>query len=278
MGKQRASNKTQRVQERFEQDARQLAELARFYLPVKKLGGLPITWTDRATVAETLISQALSKRNQLANPFYSTSANGQVVVMCSEDSAVLEEFLLADQILPDGMPMVLLSKLKHNLPNVERVATTDLYHDVAERAQEVDASFYLLGSDEETNEAAVKRSIDLYPNLTVAGRRNGYFSLEEEEDIVAEINQLGPDFLWVGMGVPREQQFVSRNLSNLTNVGVIKTSGGLFDFLSLKRSRAPKWMQQIGLEWLYRTILEPRRLGTRYLQTNHKALLKLLVD
>ncbi|QDG76131.1 WecB/TagA/CpsF family glycosyltransferase [Labrenzia sp. PHM005] len=277
MNGQQTSKQARSVQARSA-DAKHLAELARSYLPVKTLGGLPITWTDRTTAAETLIAQALAKRGQPAKPFYSTSANGQVVVMCSEDSAVLDEFLHADQILADGMPMVWLSKFKHKLPNVERVATTDLYHDVAEIAQKIGASFYLLGSDEESNEAAVNRTAELYPDLEIAGRRNGYFSANEEDKIVAEINKLGPDFLWVGMGVPREQQFVSRNLNKLTNVGVIKTSGGLFDFLSLKRSRAPKWMQALGLEWLYRTILEPRRLGPRYLQTNHKALFKFLED
>lgn len=277
MCSQQTTKQPEHIQERSE-DAKHLADLARSYLPVKNLGGLPITWTNRATAAETLIAQALAKRGQPAKPFYSTSANGQVAVMCSEDSAVLEEFLQADQILADGMPMVWMSRLKHKLPNVERVATTDLYHDVAEIAQEVGASFYLLGSDEESNAAAIERTKALYPDLKIAGRRNGYFSAEEEDGIVADINELAPDFLWVGMGVPREQQFVSRNLSKLTNVGVIKTSGGLFDFLSLKRSRAPRWMQALGLEWLYRAILEPRRLGPRYLQTNHKAFVKFLED
>lgn len=260
------------------EDARRLAGLAYSTLPVQTIGGLPISWTNRETAAEVLMAQALARRGSPSRPFYSTSANGQVIVMCSEDQQVRQEFLVADQILADGMPMVWLARLKHRLPANERVATTDLFHDVAERAEASGATFYILGSDEPTNIEAVKQIKAEYPKLAVVGRRNGYFNLDEETGIINEINKLEPDFLWVGMGVPREQAFVSRNIERLTNVGVIKTSGGLFDFLSLKRSRAPKWMQTLGLEWLYRTMLEPRRLGPRYLRTNHKALLKMLDD
>ena len=78
------------------------------------------------------------------------------------------------------------------------------------------------------------------------------------------------------MGVPREQAFAVRNRQALNEVGVIKTAGGLFDFLSGRRSRAPRWLQEVGLEWLYRTWLEPRRLAMRYLTTNPHALLIML--
>ncbi|MFN3133497.1 MULTISPECIES: WecB/TagA/CpsF family glycosyltransferase [unclassified Roseibium] len=270
---------TQRDQKKHGQwDARQLAQLAQSYHVVEVLGGLPITWTDRKTAAETLIARALAKRGSAEEPYYSTSANGQVIVMCDEDDAVRQEFLQADQILADGMPMVWIARIKHGLQNIERVATTDLYHDVALVAQDVGASFYLLGADEKSNAAAVSNTQKFYPDLHVVGRRNGYFGANEEDAIVSEINNLAPDILWIGMGVPREQQFVSRNLKKLTNVGVIKTSGGLFDFLSLKNPRAPEWMQNLGLEWLYRTMQEPRRLGPRYLQTNHKAFFIMLRD
>jgi len=87
---------------------------------------------------------------------------------------------------------------------------------------------------------------------------------------------LSPDILWVSMGVPREQQFIVRNRHRLTSVGVIKTSGGLFDWLSGSRPRAPVWMQNAGLEWLWRVWLEPKRLGWRYLKTNPLAAYLLL--
>ena len=144
--------------------------------------------------------------------------------------------------------------------------------EVARLAEEAGVTFYFLGASEEVNARAVEEMQRLYPKLVFAGHRNGYFSREDEDEIIAEINAAEPDIVWVGLGVPLEQQFINRNIDRLTNVGVIKTSGGLFDFISGKNTRAPAWMQRIGLEWLYRVWLEPRRLAKRYLTTNPQAI------
>ena len=117
-----------------------------------------------------------------------------------------------------------------------------------------------------------------YPRLRIAGYRSGYFSADEEREVVAQINAARPDILWVGMGAPAEQRFCLRNRARLSNVGLIKTSGGLFDFVSGRNSRAPGWMQAIGLEWAYRMALEPRRLAYRYLTTNPHAAYLLLTS
>lgn len=239
------------------------------------LGGMRITVASREQTANGFIEHTHTHRNNKKRPFYSTSSNGQVIAMCHEDKTLALEFSKADQISPDGMPMVFASKILPGIALPERVATTDLFHDVAKLAETNNVSFFLLGADEEANKTAYENVKNMYPALNIVGRRNGYFSQEEEQDIVTHINELKPDILWVSMGVPREQYFISRNIDSLTNVSVIKTSGGLFDFLSLRRSRAPAWMQALGLEWLYRSILEPRRLGIRYVMTNPKAL-KLL--
>ena len=93
---------------------------------------------------------------------------------------------------------------------------------------------------------------------------------------MAQVNAARPDILWVGMGAPAEQRFCLRVRTKLSNVGLIKTSGGLFDFVSGRNSRAPGWMQAMGLEWAYRMALEPRRLAYRYLTTNPHAAYLLL--
>src|SRR5439155_10938724 len=112
--------------------------------------------------------------------------------------------------------------------------------------------------------------------LVIAGSRDGFFGPEEEFEIVEEINATRPDILWVGMGVPAEQSFALRYRRHLPEVGIIKTSGGLFDFLSERVSRAPQWMQAAGLEWVYRMLLDPRRLAGRYLTTSPHAAVLLL--
>jgi exopolysaccharide biosynthesis WecB/TagA/CpsF family protein len=93
---------------------------------------------------------------------------------------------------------------------------------------------------------------------------------------VRAINRLGPDIVWLAMGVPREQEFYMRFAHAMPRVGLIKTSGGLFNFLSASARRAPQWMQDRGLEWVYRMGQDPRRLMLRYLTTSpHAALLML---
>ena len=166
----------------------------------------------------------------------------------------------------------LLSKDK--LP--ERVATTDLVHNTARMAEAEKVSFYFLGASQDEIERAVANVKSQYPNLVFAGYRNGYVSHEEEDSVIDAVNAAEPDILWLGMGVPREQDFVSRNKARLTKVGVIKTSGGLFNFLSGKNKRAPQWMQDWGLEWAYRIGQEPKRLFWRYITTNPHAAWLLL--
>jgi N-acetylglucosaminyldiphosphoundecaprenol N-acetyl-beta-D-mannosaminyltransferase len=240
--------------------------------PTSYLGRLTIAQTDVKDSARGFVAEALSHRGKGGRPFYSTSANGQVLALCGKDQDFLALMRRADQVHADGMPMVLYSKLFAKVALPERVATTDLVHAVAREAETAGATFYFLGASEEVNAKAVEEMQRLYPKLGFAGRRNGYFSPDEEDAVVAEIDAAKPDILWVGLGVPLEQQFVLRNLDRLTSVGVVKTSGGLFDFISGKNPRAPGWMQACGLEWLYRVWLEPRRLAMRYLTTNPQAI------
>lgn len=240
------------------------------------LGGLPIAVVDRAEAARRMVDAALAHRGTDAPPQYLTSANGQVLVECARDPAVRELFLAADAIHADGMPMVFASWYASSVPLPERVATTDLVHDVMKISGAAGISSFLLGATAEVNATAVANLRRLYPDVASIDGRNGYFCEEEEEAICAEIDARAPDILWLGLGVPKEQAFIARNRHRLTHVGVIKTSGGLFDFLSGKRARAPKLLQAIGLEWAWRAMLEPRRLGKRYLDTNFAALWLLL--
>ena len=240
------------------------------------IGGLSITIDDRDGAAHQMVDHAMEARGEERAPLYSTSANGQVLSMCALHPEIRSLFEEADILHADGEPLVRASHLLCKTPLPERIATTDLVHDVARLAEKEKVSFYFLGADQSEIEKAVTNMRDIYPKLIFAGYRNGYIKPEEERAVVKEINRAAPDILWIGMGVPREQQFVSRNLHHLTHVGVIKTSGGLFNFLSGKNKRAPQWMQDMGLEWLYRIGQEPRRLLGRYLVTNPHAVWLLL--
>jgi exopolysaccharide biosynthesis WecB/TagA/CpsF family protein len=238
---------------------------------------LPIAAIDRAASAQLMIDVALARRDTNAPPLVFTSANGQVLSLCARYSAIRDLFLAADLIHADGMPLVFASRLFSATPLPERVATTDLFHDVARLAQRRRARFFLLGATSSVVEEATHRIRAHYPDLELAGTRCGYLRRRGEDDrIVDEINDARPDILWLGLGAPLEQEFAVRHRDRLRGVGLIKTSGGLFDFLSGKNSRAPGWMQLAGLEWAHRAYLEPRRLAWRYLLTNPHAALLLL--
>lgn len=242
-----------------------------------RLGDLPVVVADQVTTARLMVDEALRRHGYWRYPAFLTSTNGEVTHACAFDQDLRKLFLQADAIHADGMPHVFASRLKCKVALPERVATTDLFHAVNEEAERRGATVFMLGATEAVNAAAAQAVQARFPALKFVGRRNGFFaSVDEEIAACEEIAALGPDILWVSMGVPREQSFVVRHRARLTSVGVIKTSGGLFDFVSGTRPRAPAWMQKVGLEWLWRAGLEPKRLGWRYLKTNPSALYLLL--
>jgi N-acetylglucosaminyldiphosphoundecaprenol N-acetyl-beta-D-mannosaminyltransferase len=248
-------------------------------VPTVTVGGLPIAVIDRDQSARMMVDLALARRGSTLPPAVITSANGQVVSMCARDPAIRGLFLDADLIHADGMPLVFASRLRGRTPLPERVATTDLFHDVARVAEAAGATFYLLGGTRDAIKAAVANVREMYPRLAIAGYRHGYSRRDgDEAQVIADINAARPDILWIGMGAPLELAFALRNRQHLTDVGLIKTSGGLFDFISGRNGRAPAWMQSVGLEWLHRLALEPRRLLLRYLTTNPHALYVLLTS
>lgn len=239
------------------------------------IGGLPIAVMSRQEAALWMLMEA-DRRPRGQRPLYLTSANGEVIARTRKDAELREHFLAADQILADGQPMVWASRIRCRTPLPERVATTDLFHDVARLAEQTGHSFYLFGATPDENARAVANVRRLYPRLKIVGASHGFHTGEMLVAKLEQIDRLAPDVLWLAMGVPHEQRFVATHAHRLAHVGMIKTSGGLFNFLSGKNSRAPAWMQRAGLEWLYRTVLEPRRLFWRYFVTNPVAIWQML--
>lgn len=234
--------------------------------------GLDISVETLGEAADAMILHCGRARHDADRPLFVTSINGQVLSLCARDAAVRRLFEQADVIHCDGQPLVLLSRLIGSRALPERVATTDLFPLVAERAARSGVSFYLLGGSPAVNVKLRQVVASRYPGLVIAGASHGYLSAEAETRVVAEIAGLKPDVLWVALGVPLEQRFVLRHRDALRGVGVIKTSGGLFDFISGTAARAPVLMQRAGLEWLFRLRREPRRLFWRYAVSNPHAL------
>jgi N-acetylglucosaminyldiphosphoundecaprenol N-acetyl-beta-D-mannosaminyltransferase len=242
-------------------------------VPTCLLGGMRIAAISQADTAE-LMRRLVTGETSAEHPVYMTSANGQVLSEYARRPA-LRPLFDADLVSADGQPMVLLSRLMSRTPVPDRAATTDLYHEVSKRLPP-GSRYFLLGASPPEVERAVRATERLYPHIEIVGYSHGYVKDEEEDALVARINEAAPDVLWLSMGVPREQAFAVANRDRLTGVKIIKTSGGLFNFLSGLRPRAPKFVQAAGFEWAWRLALEPRRLFRRYVLSNAHSLVLLL--
>jgi N-acetylglucosaminyldiphosphoundecaprenol N-acetyl-beta-D-mannosaminyltransferase len=238
------------------------------------IGGLPISRLDRAQTAELMLRVARERRRVDPPPLF-TSANGEVLSRCASSGLVAQLFSEAALISADGQPLVLASRLLAGASIPERVCTTDLFNDVAARAVERDMTFAVYGATENENLRAVAAIRHSYPGLRIVLRRHGYLTARDEEAFVRQLAEVAPDVLWLCLGVPREQAFYWRWKHLLSPVGVVKTGGGLLNYLSGTNPRAPSAMRHLGFEWLYRLLLEPKRLFWRYARTNPHALFLL---
>ena len=115
------------------------------------------------------------------------------------------------------------------------------------------------------------------PKVQIVGARNGYFKPGDEPKIVEEINRLSPDFIWIGLGTPKQQAWIHK-YRNQVQRGVLLAVGFAFDVNAGMKADAPLWMQRRGLTWLHRLSSEPRRLGPRYLRNNFWFLFYLFWD
>lgn len=167
----------------------------------------------------------------------------------------------------DGMGVVLGARfLGHSVP--ERVAGVDLFHELLEMSATNQFSVFLLGAKDEVVSTAASKVKALYPGLKVAGYHHGYF-WDDEAALVEKVRASGAQLLFVAITSPMKENFINRWRDQL-GVTFVMGVGGTFDVVAGKVKRAPQWMQNYGLEWLYRVIQEPGRMWKRYLTTNSK--------
>lgn len=241
------------------------------------VGGMKIARLSRGELAGLMHQDVtLARQGVLAVPRVITSANGSVVAAYHSDPVQRRYFDAADLVDADGMPLVFASRLFCRTPLSERTATTDFLLDACETAAREGIRFFFLGSRPGVAMRAADHLRSRYPGLQVAGCHHGYFGDGEIDRICAAIVASRADVLWVGTGSPRQERFAVENRHRLAGVAWIRTCGGLFDHYGGGVSRAPDWMQSLGLEWLYRAAREPIRLGWRYLVTSPVAIYHLL--
>jgi N-acetylglucosaminyldiphosphoundecaprenol N-acetyl-beta-D-mannosaminyltransferase len=172
----------------------------------------------------------------------------------------------ADLAVPDGMPLVWLSRTL-GLPLKGRVTGVDLVHESCRIAAEADIGVFFLGSTPEVAALAATNAQQRYPGLRVTSYSPpfGPISPEEDERIVESITRANPGFLFVALGAPRQDLWIREHRQRL-GVPVAMGVGCVLDLLAGTVHRAPAWMQSLGFEWTYRLMREPRRLWRRYLR------------
>jgi exopolysaccharide biosynthesis WecB/TagA/CpsF family protein len=239
------------------------------------IGGVDTACLSRQQMGRLMVGDCLAARSGRRTPKLVFAANGHALALAGTSARFRQVFQSADIVHADGAPVVFASRILTRAPIPERSATTDFLHDAAKMAEAHGLKFFLLGATEEINAACAATLERSYPDLKIAGRRHGYFSRHEERAICEQINASGADVLWVGLGVPLEYDFCTRNRDRL-KAGWIVTCGGCFNFAVGAYRRAPGWMQRAGLEWLHRLWCEPKRLFWRYTVTNPLALFLIL--
>lgn len=201
---------------------------------------------------------------------YICVGNVHTTVMAHDDAHYHRIQREAAFVLPDGKPLSVYSR-KHGFPEAERVTGPDLMKEMF--ARENGLRHYFYGSTSETLKMLEKNLRATYPKLQIAGMFSPPFhelSEAEDEEAIRKINASGADIIWVGLGAPKQENWMYAHKGKVG--GVMIGVGAGFDYHAGNIKRAPVWMQRLSLEWLYRLLQDPKRLFKRYLVTNTRYL------
>ena len=223
------------------------------------------TMTDAIRQVEGLIRRKESD--------YICVSNVHTVMMGMDDERYKRITNDAAMAFPDGMPLVAAGKLMGH-QGIGRVSGPDFMIEFMQDTAHKGYRHYFYGGAEGTPELLSEMLQARFPGLQVCGAYSPPFrplSMEEDEQVVKMINDANPDIVWVGLGAPKQEIWMSEHKGrvNAILIGV----GAAFDFHTGKVARAPKWAQKIGLEWAHRLLSEPKRLWRRYLSTNPRFMM-----
>ncbi len=227
-----------------------------------KLFGVPINRINCQQAIE-LLDKFVSQKKSC----FVVTPDTLAILRARKDKKYLNITKKANLVTPDGAGILWAAATLDN-PLIERITGIDLINNICQSAVEKGYRFYLLGSKEGVIEKTATCLKNKYPGINIVGYHHGYFNQGEteakqgeksEKEIIRDIKQKKPDFLLVGLGVPKQELWISKYKDEL-GVPVCIGIGGSFDVLSGKIPRAPLWMQNHGMEWIFRLIKEPKRV------------------
>ncbi|EHK2306076.1 WecB/TagA/CpsF family glycosyltransferase [Clostridium perfringens] len=223
------------------------------------------------------MDEAIDKAEELIikkKPSYVVTPNVDHIVKLETDKEFQDVYKNADLILTDGMPLIWISKMRGN-PIKEKISGSDFFPKLCERAAEKGYSLFLLGAAEGVAAKAAKNLKEKYEGLNIVGTYSPSYGFEKKDDeikmIIEMINETKPDILAVGLGAPKQEKFLYKYKNEL-NVPISLAIGASIDFEAGNINRAPRWMQNCGLEWFYRLCKEPKRMFKRYIVDDLKIL------
>ncbi|MDW7691033.1 WecB/TagA/CpsF family glycosyltransferase [Flammeovirgaceae bacterium SG7u.111] len=217
---------------------------------------------------DVLLSAPFKKAHSL------TFVNAHTVNIVCEQPEAKEAITSSDFVLNDGIGLDLAASYKGEKFS-ENLNGTDFTPEVLGLCEKKGYKVFLFGTKQEILEVTVKNIKAKFPNLNIAGYRNGFFTNEDTPSIVEEINESGADVLIVAMGNPKQEMWIYENRSAL-KVKLAMGVGAFFDFTAGAVTRAPMWIRKVKFEWLYRLYLEPQRMWKRYLVGNFKFMFRVL--
>ncbi len=231
-----------------------------------KIGGIPVDLFEEEDYKSLLMSAVAQQSKKI---FFHTNAH--LVVLANRSATWLKEAFAqrADYVICDGAGIQFGARLVGKpIPN--KVAYNVWFWDYAQFCAENGFRVFFLGGKQEVVERAAENMKAHAVNLIVDSH-HGYFdktkNSEENREVINKINAFGPQLILVGFGMPVQEQWILENAESI-NSNAFFSCGGAFDFFAGKSSLAPKWVRKIRFEWFYRMMLEPLRLGKRYLLEN----------
>ena len=214
---------------------------------------------DKLTGQEAL--QQIGAFIASGQPHQIVTANAEIIYQASKNEKMRSVINKAQMVTADGSGVVWASRqLSQPLP--QRVTGIDLVNGICEQSAKEKWKIYILGSAPGVAATAAVNIRDKFPGCNIIGTHHGYFNAKEEKQILAELEQLQPDVLFVALGAPKQEYWIADHIEQL-QIPVAMGIGGSMDVLSGNVKRAPKWMQKMSLEWLYRLLIQPTRFKRR---------------
>lgn len=220
---------------------------------IVNLLGVPVAAVNMDEALDILERFIPERRTHLV-----VTSDTSAIVRAQEDEEFRQIVQHAALVTPDGVGVVWSARLL-GLPIYERVPGVELMAKLCEKAEQKGWRVFLLGAKPSVAETAAKNLQTRYPYLKVVGTHHGYFTPEEEPQVIAKIQAAQPDILFVAFGIPKQEKWIVRHADEL-QVPICIGVGGSFDVYAGIVQRAPVWVQRLCLEWLYRTVKEPKRL------------------